>query len=72
MSHSFSEGTSGPMKTDNTIVVSYINRQGHTLPSAASVGKEADCDTLSLNPSWPSEILRNAEMNNGHLNNHPR
>lgn len=29
-------------------------------------------DTLSYDPSWPSEILRDAEMNNGHLNNHPR
>lgn len=29
-------------------------------------------DTLFYNPSWPSEILRNAELNNGHLNNHPR
>ena len=29
-------------------------------------------DTLSSNPSWPSEILRNAEMKNGHLNNHLR
>ncbi len=29
-------------------------------------------DTLSSNPSWPLEILRNAEENNGHLNNPPR
>ncbi len=29
-------------------------------------------DTLSSNPSWPFEILRNMEMNNGHFNNHPR
>ncbi len=29
-------------------------------------------DTLSSNPSWPFEILRNMEMNSGHLNNHPR
>ncbi len=27
-------------------------------------------DTLSSNPSWPLEILQNAEVNNGHLNNH--
>ncbi len=26
-------------------------------------------DTLSTNPMWPLEILRNAEYNNGHLNN---
>ncbi len=26
-------------------------------------------DTLSSNPLWPLEILRNAEENNGHLNN---
>ncbi len=29
-------------------------------------------DTLSSNPSWPLEILRNVEENNGHLNNPPR
>ncbi len=29
-------------------------------------------DTLSSNPSWPLEILRNAEENNGHLHNPPR
>ncbi len=29
-------------------------------------------DTLSSNPSWPLEILRKAEENNGHLNNPPR
>ncbi len=29
-------------------------------------------DTLSSNPSWPFEILRNMERNNGHLNIHPR
>ncbi len=29
-------------------------------------------DTLSSNPSWPLEILRNAEENNGHSNNPPR
>ncbi|GAA6086926.1 zinc finger protein 664-like isoform X1 [Tachysurus ichikawai] len=28
--------------------------------------EEGQQDTLSLNPSWPSEILRNAKMNNGH------
>ncbi len=27
-------------------------------------------DTLSSNPLWPLEILQNAEVNNGHLNNH--
>ncbi len=26
-------------------------------------------DTLSTNPTWPLEILRNTEENNGHLNN---
>ncbi len=26
-------------------------------------------DTLSMNPTWPLEILRNTEVNNGHLNN---
>ncbi len=26
-------------------------------------------DTLSMNPTWPLEILRNAEENNGHLHN---
>ncbi len=29
-------------------------------------------NTLSSNPSWPLEIFRNAEENNGHLNNPPR
>ncbi len=29
-------------------------------------------DTLSSNPSWPLEILQNAEMNNGRLNNPPK
>ncbi len=29
-------------------------------------------DTLSSNPSWPLEILRNAEENNGHLHNSTR
>ncbi len=29
-------------------------------------------DTLSTNPTWPLEILRNTEMNNGPLNNPPR
>ncbi len=26
-------------------------------------------DTLSTNPTWPLEILRNTELNKGHLNN---
>ncbi len=26
-------------------------------------------DTLSMNPTWPLELLRNAEENNGHLHN---
>ncbi len=29
-------------------------------------------DTLSSNPSWPLEIFRNAEENNGHSHNPPR
>ncbi len=29
-------------------------------------------DTLSSNPSWPLEILRNAEENNGHSHKPPR
>ncbi len=29
-------------------------------------------DTLSTNPTWPLEILRSAEKNNGHLNNRRR
>ncbi len=28
-------------------------------------------DTLSMNPTWPLEILQNTEKNNGHLN-YPR
>ncbi len=29
-------------------------------------------DTLSTDPAWPPEILRNTEVNKGHLNNHRR
>ncbi len=29
-------------------------------------------DTLSTDPAWPLEILRNTEVNKGHLNNHRR
>ncbi len=29
-------------------------------------------DTLSTDPAWPLEILRNNELNNDHLNNHRR
>ncbi len=28
--------------------------------------------TLSTDPAWPLEILRNNELNNDHLNNHRR
>ncbi len=29
-------------------------------------------DTLSMDPAWPLEILRNTEVNKGHLNNRRR